>query len=491
MIHGDEFQKLYFGRASAEKDYAADPEKFFRTYFDRYDIPARVANHERFLLLGPKGSGKSAAARYVDLSWRRAAGIDLVYSDYIDFDQVNQTQNPLSTITGQLVSHDVTTATDAAWRLFIAIKFLSSLSRDNGSSIARDTKAAALMQKLEDVGLADRDYPNVLRKVRERKISAGFSALFSGLGMNAGREDRAWESDQWSPAQIANALLALVLRDETVSRHLLSIDGLDKSIGDNRAYWDTVASLIRVGNELNTRFTGSNLYLLIMCRSDVFRRVRFSDSAEILADSSIRIEWGSEAADVKDVALWDYLAKKAEISKQDLIGTVPRSVPVGSGGHVPGLRFLVESTRYTPRDFSMLFQSIQSQTLKGQLPTASSVRKARDEFARNHFLNELESEAHGLLKDEVITAIPRFFSALKKRRVNRNQFADAFKAASMPEALPLAELGEYLYIQGALGNYDPNSGYTQFYHRRDANQFNPHGPWELHTSLVYAFNLKW
>lgn len=491
MIHGHKFGTLYFGRASAEKDFASDPEKFFRTYFDRYNIPARVASHERFLLLGPKGSGKSAAARYVDLSWRRERGADLVYSEYIDFDQVNQTQNPLTTITSQLVSHDVTTATDAAWRLFIAIKFLSSLMRDESSSLARDGKAVALLHKLEDLGLADRDYPNVLRRVRERKVSIGFSALFSGLGINGGREDRSWESDQWSPAQIANALLVLIQRDETISRHLLAIDGLDKSIGDNQAYWDTVASLIRVGNELNTRFTGSNLYLLIMCRSDVFRRVRFSDSAEILADSSIRIEWGSEAADAREVALWDYLAKKAEISKQELIGLVPRSIPVGTDGRVAGLKFLVESTRYTPRDMSVLFGMIQSQATAGELPTAQSVRRARDEFARNHFLNELESEAHGLLRDEVITGLPRFFSALKKRRISRSDFTKALSAASMPEALSVSELGEYLFIQGALGNYDPYSGYTQFYHRRDANQFNSHGPWELHSSLAYAFNLKW
>ncbi|ROR29019.1 hypothetical protein EDF63_3613 [Curtobacterium sp. JUb34] len=490
-MHADKFHALYFGRASAEKDFAGDPEKFFRTYLDRYDIPARVANHERFLLLGPKGSGKSAAARYVDESWRREMGVGLVYSEYIDFDQVNQTQSPLSSITNQLVSHEITTATDSAWRLFIAIKFLMSLVRDDSSSLAHDSKAQSLLRKLEDQGLADRDYPNVLRKVRERKISMGFSALFDGLGLRGGREDRTWETDQWSPAQIATALLALVLRDQTVSRHLLAIDGLDKSIGDNRAYWDTIASLIRVGNELNTRFTGSNFYLLIMCRSDVFRRVRFSDSAEILADSSIRIEWGAEAAHAKEVALWDYLAKKAEISRQDLLGIVPSSIPVGKDGRVAGVQYIVESTRYTPRDFSVLFQAIQSQAPRGELPTPQSVRKARDEFARNHFLNELESEAHGLLQDKVITGLPRFISALQKRRVNRSDVVQAMASASLPKDLTVAELGEYLFVQGALGNYDPNSGYTQFYHRRDANQFNPRGPWELHTSLTYAFNLDW
>ena len=38
------------------------------------------------------------------------------------------------------------------------------------------------------------------------------------------------------------------------------------------------------------------------------------------------------------------------------------------------------------------------------------------------------------------------------------------------------ELGEYLFLQGAIGNFDERSGYVQFYHRRDTYKFKRRGP---------------
>jgi hypothetical protein len=49
--------------------------------------------------------------------------------------------------------------------------------------------------------------------------------------------------------------------------------------------------------------------------------------------------------------------------------------------------------------------------------------------------------------------------------------------------------GEYLFLQGAIGNYRQASGYVQFYHRRNTAGFDRRGPWMLHTGLAYALNI--
>lgn len=422
----------------------------------------------------------------------REIGDEMVFASHVDFDQVNQAQNPLISLTGQLVSSEVTSATDAAWRLFLGTKVLESLLRDQGSSLSNDPRAIRVLEKLRDIGLADDDYPQVLRRVREKKVTAGISAMLSELGAKFGAETTSKEADTLSPIQVGNALISIAKQAVTESRHLITIDGLDKTITANRAYWETIAALIRVGDQLNTEFSaGSSIYVVVMCRTDIFRQVRFSDSAKILADSALRIEWASEAADPLDVALWDYLAKKAQITKAELLDYIPNVVGVGGGVNVKGPRFLLEMTRYTPRDVTVLFRGLQDAKPGGRALSGRETRSAADDFARNHFLNELESEAHGLLPAAVVDALPGIISSLQTRRFSRDRLEEVIRETGVAKITDVRALGEYLFIQGAIANWHPDSGYIQFYHRRNTNQFNVSGPWELHKSLVYGFNLKY
>lgn len=85
------FQDLYFGAAAAENEVAVDATRFRATYLDRYLLPSKVAAHESFLILGPKGSGKSAAALFVAESWKHELGEDAVFVETVDFDELNRT----------------------------------------------------------------------------------------------------------------------------------------------------------------------------------------------------------------------------------------------------------------------------------------------------------------------------------------------------------------------------------------------------------------
>ena len=73
--------------AAAENEVARDPERFLRTYFNPWDIVRQVDVDRHFLILGPKGSGKSAAARYLELRLRRTLGDHAVFSSFVDFDR--------------------------------------------------------------------------------------------------------------------------------------------------------------------------------------------------------------------------------------------------------------------------------------------------------------------------------------------------------------------------------------------------------------------
>lgn len=480
-----EFADLYFGMAAAENEVAADPDRFLETYYDRWDLPSQVLRHERFLILGPKGSGKSAASRYMAMRWQSEIGRECVFSRFVDFDNLNRTQSPLTSLDKRLVS-EIPAMTDAAWRLFLGVRLLESLTSDPACSLTHEPRALRLLAELKSAGLASDDYPNVLRRVRERK---GTFSIARWVGGEASYKD----GDTLSPGQVGDAILDLILNAQTTNRHLLVIDGLDKAIGDNEAYWQTLAALIRVADGIRRHLQTAGIehtFVVVLCRSDVFRRVQSADAPKIAADGGTHMEWSAEAKNPRDVLLWNYIAHKAGVTTDRIFDLLPSSVPVGGGG-VATDKYLLSFTRYTPRDMTLLFKSMQERATNPRGPSREEVRAAADQFASRHLLAEIISESVGLLPSTVVSALEQILSGLPGRYFTKDDLSQSMQEAGISDAITLKTLGEYLFLQGAIGNYRQQSDYVQFYHRRDAYKFQSSGPWILHTGLTYAFNLPW
>lgn len=475
---------LYFGQAAAENEVAANPVRFLATYLDKWNLLDEIDSHRRFLILGPKGTGKSAAAHYVRLSWVERYGEETVFPTFVDFDELNRSQSPLTSLDKKLVG-DVTALTDAAWRLFIGVRILDSLLSDSACDLSRDPKVLEFAAELRQAGLASDDFPQVLRRVRDRK--GGFSFKF--LSGQAGSV----QTENLPISQVGDSLLALIQNAKTPNRHILAIDGLDKAIVDNPAYWQTLAALVRVADTLTRKLrssSGKHVYVMIMCRSDVFRRVRFADAAKISADGAVIMDWGAEAEDPKDVQLWEYIAFKAGVSTDTLFSALPESVTVGGGQVLDTRKYLLQFTRYTPRDLTLLFTELQRVCPAGVL-SSEQVRRGADSFASNHLLTEMMSEATGFLPDELIDRFENILSSFPSRIFDRKQFEAALAAVGIEDRATVDKFGEYLFIQGAIGNYRPGAKYVQFYHRRAAGKWRGDGPWVLHTGLIYAFNVPW
>ncbi|MFI2077020.1 P-loop ATPase, Sll1717 family [Streptomyces triculaminicus] len=478
---------LYFGKASAESEIAADSERFLNTYLDRWDLLRQVGSHEKFLILGPKGSGKSAAAYYVELSWKKELGENRVFADFVDFDDLNKSSTPLSAIDKKIVSEQISSPTETAWKLFIGVKLLESLVRDHACSLSADPQVLKLLRDMSDAGLASDDYPKVLRRVRERRAGINLRVL-------SGERKSKEEAELLSPAQLAEAIMGMICQAGTPNRHLLSINGLDKAIGDNDAYWRTCAALIRVGAKIchELQVAGNrSIYLLIMCRSDVFRRIIFADSQKIAADRGVHMEWGAEARNALDVTLWEYIARKAGIETSELFSLFPKFVYVGKGGKRPIElpKYLLDFTRYTPRDMSQLFDSVRSRAVAYQPLTGEQVRSGADYFATFSLLHEIMSEAKGLLPDVVVNRLEQIISTLPAVRFDSEDLKASLEQAEVLDSVSLMDFAEYLFLQGAVGNYRRGTGYVQFYHRRNTATFDRHGPWVLHTGLAYALNI--
>lgn len=485
-----DFKNLYFGMASAEAEAAADPERFLRTYYDRWNLKAALHNPECFLIVGPKGAGKSAVSEFIRLSLVASSGEHAVFSRTLNLDEVSPGISPLSAITQKLVSDQATGLTDSAWRLFLSWRFFELILQDESCDLTRDAQVQQLADDLRRCGLTGGDFPSVLRRVREDKIAISLRGLI-------GKDWASKEAEEVSVSHLGEALVRLLVQARSDNHFLLSIDGLDRIISDNQAYWRTLAALLRVSDDLHRKFrpAASDLRLLVMCRSDVFRAIQFADADKIAGDSALFIDWGAHQTIPADSHLWDYISGKAEIQPTTLFSLLPEKVTVGEragrGRDVKIAEFLLQFTRSTPRELTMLMKRVQEEIPVGGYPTPERVRSAADNFASRDLLTIVKAEATGIIAsglqghlDEILSNLPAATG------VTREDLTNAALAAGLDSSF-VGPLSEFLFMAGLLGNYDPQTGYVQFYHRRGTYKFKRKGPWNLHFGLMYAFNITY
>jgi len=62
------FTDLYFGLADGKNEADEYPEQFVKSFVNHESVVEKISGSRKFLLLGPKGSGKSAVAWYLELT---------------------------------------------------------------------------------------------------------------------------------------------------------------------------------------------------------------------------------------------------------------------------------------------------------------------------------------------------------------------------------------------------------------------------------------
>lgn len=483
------FRELYFGKASAEAEVSEDADRFLDTYYDRWNIKDVVRNKSAFLVVGPKGSGKSAVGAFIDQSLKRKHGEHSVFNAQVNFDEVAPNISTLANISSKIVSEGSSGVTDSAWRLFLSVQLLTLLMRDESSELNRDPAVLQFVKELQSAGLMVADFPSVLRKVRESRLSISVKGLLSG-------ERSTSEVDAISVGQLGDWIANLVFGSRSANSFTLTIDGLDRIISENEAYWLSLAALLRVGYDFHNRLkaASSDIRIFIMCRSDVFRKIQFADADKIVSDA-LFIDWGTYQTQATDSPLWDYLALKAGITPEKLFTFFPESVLVGQrrgpGNLITTPSYLIHATRSTPREMTMLMRKIQAQVPTTGSPTSERIRNGVDEFASRDLLTIVLAEATGILGAVVRKSFEEIISGLPSAKdVRLQDFRDAALRVGV-EVGVVADLCEFMFMAGLLGNYNPDNGYVQFYHRRDTYAFKRQGPWQLHVALMYAFNVPY
>lgn len=487
------FVDLYFGQADAKTEAARQPEAFRNSFVDLDGVVDALLEDGRFLILGPKGTGKTAVSCYLkEVADGQGRLIQVRDGSELPIGDISKLKTGEQPGPGRSMN---------AWRFLLLCSLLDVILSDQASELNRDGDALQVIGKLREYGFLD---PTPKPAI----VSAGKTTIkvpIPGIGTVFERES----ASSLHLVHLIPYLEKWVARESGGAiRHIVVIDGLDSIYLNDPAYIPAMTDMVQAAYQINQRLREhqSAAHLVLLLRNDVFSRLSLPDGGKIREDWSHSLDWRVLSGSHEDSPLFDLLNRKAWLGRKstDIVrGYLPARIQLDGGRTIEIHDYLLGLTRHTPRDLLRLMEHIRlaaqrdgSGRYMSVLPQ-KVIREGVLQYATKYFVDAIRDELVGIgdgsvdqgraLMDSLRDLGSRRFDAAAYQGSLSEVTGNSWDASHTRDAL------KWLFYAGAIGN-ELNAGsrtYLQFFHRRDDNDIYTGGKLVLHNSLVYAWALPW
>lgn len=482
------FQDLNFGWADASTEASLDPDLLIRGFWDLGGIINEIRDGHRFVVLGNKGTGKTAIAEHLKFLSENDPSTFVSNIDLADF--------PYNDLRKLVDDDQNDTALPSAWSWLLLVHMLGSFGRDNGGNIARDETLSKIYEGLDRIGLlpAGGKMKDILNLSRSRQIEV---ALPVKLKLNTE------ETNDYHIPFFTEKLRSALLNFQSDNLHLFVIDGLDEVLNLTEKHFEPISGLLASTFRINTflRQRQIRAKIVLLCRTDLFDRIPGSNTNKIRQDSSIRLNWFT--TDDEASPLWKMINRRAaiQLNKDD--------VDVARDYFPPSLRrkdsdsirvlpkepaqtktYLLRQTRYTPRDFVELFTKIRDmQKHRGVEAVLDQgvIASALKEYATEYFLPEIRNELDGYCAQDAKEALFSAFGTIRDSRFTLKDIKDLMPPEVRDEVPGMLSV---LFDCSAIGHWESVRRQSFRYFRyKDPNcRLNIRQTMVLHPALGIAFN---
>lgn len=490
------YTELYFGKSDSKNEWTTQRDDFIRSYVDLDHTVDKVVHGDRTLILGPKGTGKSALAWYLQATG--ATGRHMA--------AVRDASNlPLSDIpnlrTGQPAGIERTVV---AWKLILLANYLDLVLSDSGVRIPSGTEARRAVRALRDFGFLGADSGRALLRTSGKVFR-----------MPIDLRSASFQNESSSELNIYSLVPHLSHWSATAKssrRHILLLDGLDSIYLNDEKYDESMAALMQawysINQELRSARASGSVVLLI--RNDVFSRISLSlpDSQKMRDDEGIQLDWRVFSGGLEERAPLVVLANRKAghdrgIEEVDVLSYFPSAINTSTNSSNPRMRprlqHLLNLTRHTPRDLLRLFDEIRKVAAVGAFSMDSGdvlpqtvIKEGILRYCNDYFVNAIRNEFAGFERGpQEAGAALETIEQVASHRFIRTDFRQKLAQIQPALAGDVDRLLRLLFFAGAIGNLVPGAArnYAQFYHRRDNAQIHLQGPLILHNALVHAWGL--
>ena len=458
-----------------------DEELFSRVFIDPSGIDLQeMARGRKPFIYGIKGSGKSAALKYLEISLRKNCECRFVYFSDTTREATATTTHNVEIPASELLQMK---SPDEYWRSFVYVLIAKMMYEGKGSRssrylefIRRQSTSApgSFFERLRKAAPTVSHWAGELGRAPKAKIEGGTSTIITAEEF------------------FADAL-SILSETRLPRKFYLFIDEVEIAFHSKEQFNRDVAlgeSLVRTIRDLNESFRKRNIDVFVCCavRKELSDRILGGDSSKIISDLGQEVSWQRPSWTYEDQ---DYIHPLFQIalrriyfsqnSPQKVFGrdqelaAIQQYFPFYTNGG-PGTKGtqgqMLDLTTYRPRDISILFGA------------AKNFDRDRAEFRRETFFRLIRKPLKDALWRDFSEALRAEFSVqqisilsrILDKLPERFEFSDFLMAvddfSSDPTVAAMidnssdadwAEILRMLYTFGAVGNVEPGERIEERY----------------------------
>jgi translation initiation factor IF-1 len=475
------FREFTFGYDAAETEADKSRELLTRGFVRLPGVIEELLSGDRFVVLGRKGSGKSAIKEHLLLSRDRRR---LVRTQSLD-------DFPYSNLKDIVDPQGAEAAFPTAWSWLLLVNFLQSFESDETGSTYTDEELRNTFRALKEMGFL----PST--GLAELLLRSGKKSHWRFEAPGGFVIERSHDSDRdFHVPFFPEKLLSTLTRFKGDCAHFLVLDDLDSVLKHGDEHFHSLIALVEESLRINSAFrrTGIAAKVILLLRTDLFDRLPGSNTNKIRQDYSIRLEWYTP--EKAESPLWMVANQRARMKYPELAEVADIYFPATLQGSnrlsvlpaepVPTKEFLLRRTRFVPRDFVMLLTYIQRHA-KGVKVETGEIASGLREYATEYFVHEIRNELNYFDNRD----INEFFRAFG--RLGNKTFSFSEMEQLIPKRLQsrIPELLDLLFECSALGNWERERtpGVRTYSYNFPNARLNHSEPIVLHPALCLALNI--
>lgn len=440
------FADLKFGEASADVEARSKIPFLEKAFFDEDGVLEEINNGARWLVLGNKGSGKSAIGEKLRIS-----------SDHDSFSKIFSLSSiSYKNLRGIITGDDIERAKFFnAWKVILLVKIIESVNEDQSNNLANDKRYKNLLDFLKKNGLmGDSSISLMINKTYKLSARGGFKDV-----IQFGREDE-YVNNEIGAQNLINVILSLISTYSCPTSHRIILDGLDDVALPSENQMSSIAGLLNAVNEINNEMVDAekNIKIIVLCRTDIFNLISDPNSNKIKQTGSITLSWLSDRMDDRDAKLFRLLNLRTKLTT-DLVDDVVDSYFPPEYRRQPIRRILLEQTRFLPRDVIQLMNYIQN-LCKGNKVSEVDLREGLALYSREYFFGEILNETTGHIIDGSDRKFLQLVSSYKRTEFSYEEIQKHM--LDQGENFDLKPTLKVLFNCSAIANITQNSKGTFF-----------------------------
>lgn len=473
-----DFRNIQFGKSAAEAEISASPQLLISGFFDAFGYIDEINKTNKFLVLGPKGSGKSAIGLKLELNSRERN--DVFIKQYL------LEGFPYGSFSGLLPSREAPeTKYPEVWEFLLLVSLIDSFSEDSSAISDGRMDLPTLIKILHQVNILPSDsFSKIVSTASKKQFKIDIKFL-------------SYESHSEKNSVIDIKTLFSLLKEvcyavKTESSHFIVIDGLDDVLSKREVQYQSLSSLILAAYRMNNKLSEKNIgaKIVVLCRSDLFDKLKNPNKNKIKQDHALILDWYQDPREVKLTNLVKLVNLRAKLSLNQQLDIFQEFFPSTLGGNKPLVKELLEFTRHTPRDFIQLLNKIQENT-HGDRPSRNEIWNGIRKYSIDYFVDEISDNLTGFLTDDEIELTFQLLASMGSDKFHLNTLDKKVLSDKRFQGLKTDKIFNALYECSAIGNYNKHRDYFTFKYRNFRSHFDPNQHISVHKGLKQGLNIKY